>query len=222
MQYFELNHIIHDGLVTYQGLEPPHICDFWTRDASAASYDDGSTFHIGKIEMVANTGTYIDVPFHRFADGDDLAEVKLKKLVDLEGILIDCSHLPGRVIPAKLLENLALGGKAVLFKTGWDRHWKTATYFGPHPFLEKEAAEILVEKKAALAGIDAYNIDDANSRSRQVHTLLLGAGIPIVEHLCGLDQIPHSQPFRFSAVPPRITGLGSFPVRAYASIEDYD
>ena len=220
MRFIELNHIIHDGLITYQGLDAPHICDFWTREASAANYEDGATFHIGKIDMVANTGTYVDVPFHRFEEGDDLAAVGLHHLAALDGLLIDCTNLETREIPVSLLPKSGLKGKAVLFYTGWDQHWDTDQYFGQHPYLATETAELLKANKVALVGIDSYNIDDAHTKKRPVHTTLLGAGIPIVEHLCHLENIPSGQPFRFTAVPPRIKGLGSFPVRAFASLDN--
>jgi kynurenine formamidase len=212
----DLSHIIFDGLQTYKGLDTPVICDFWSRSDSEKFYEDGSAFHIGKIEMVANTGTYIDAPFHRFEKGKDLSELELKKIANLPGILIDCTKIPTREIPATVLHGLDVKDKAILFFTGWSDNWNSEAYFGNHPFLSAEAAILLKEKEACLVGIDSYNIDDSKSKNRPVHTTLLGAGIPIVEHLTHLNGIPKNKPFRFSAVPPKIEGLGSFPVRAFA------
>jgi arylformamidase len=211
----DLSHLIEHGMTTYRGLPPPHICDFWTREGSAASYDDGSTFQIGRIDMVANTGTYLDSPFHRYADGKDLADVPLASLADLPGIVIRKPWEKGILVDIESFEMHDVRGKAVLVHTGWDRHWRTERYADDHPFLAAAAAEWLVEQGAALVGIDSNNIDDTRSRSRPVHTKLLGAEIPICEHMTGLGQLP-DEDFRFFAAPPKIRGMGSFPVRAYA------
>ena len=211
----DLSHVIEQGMTTYKGLPGPHICDFWTREGSAANYDDGSTFQIGWIEMVANTGTYVDAPFHRYADGIDLAELPLSSLADLDGIVVRRPFEHGIATDVADLEGVDVRGKAVLVHTGWDRHWRTDRYGEEHPFLTGEAADWLVEHGAALVGIDSYNIDDTGGRSRPVHTSLLAAGIPICEHMADLGRLPDSG-FRFSAVPPKVRGLGSFPVRAYA------
>ena len=204
-------------MTTYKGLPGPHICDFWTREASAANYDDGSTFQIGRIDMVANTGTYVDSPFHRYAYGMDLSEVPLESLANLDGIVVRRPFENGLAIDADALSGLDIRGKAVLIATGWDRHWRTDAYFADHPFLTEAAAQRLVESGAAFVGIDSHNIDDTRVHARPVHTLLLGADIPIGEHLAGVDRLPDSG-FRFSAVPPRIKGMGTFPVRAFAVI----
>ena len=211
----DLSHVIEHGMTTYKGLPGPHICDFWTREGSAANYDDGSTFQIGRIEMVANTGTYVDAPFHRYADGVDLAELPLPSLADLEGIVVRRPFEHGITTDVDAFQGVDVSGKAVLVHTGWDRHWRTDRYGEQHPFLTGEAADWLVEQGAALVGIDSYNIDDTGSRSRPVHTRLLAAGIPICEHMTYLGRLPDSG-FRFSAVPPKVRGMGSFPVRAYA------
>jgi kynurenine formamidase len=202
-------------MTTYKGLPGPHICDFWTREASAANYDDGATFQIGRIDMVANTGTYVDAPFHRYADGADLSELPLPSLADLPGIVIRRPFENGRATAVADLEQHDVRGKAVLVHTGWDRHWRTDGYFGDHPFVTSEAAEWLAANGAALVGIDSCNIDNMHVRSRPVHTKLLAAGIPICEHMTNLGSVPDAG-FRFSAVPPKIRGMGSFPVRAYA------
>ena len=211
----DLSHVIEHGMTTYRGLPPPHICDFWTREASAENYDDGSSFQIGRIDMVANTGTYLDSPFHRYADGVDLADLSLTSLANLPAIVVRRPWENGIAIDADAFEGCDVTGKAVLVHTGWDRHWRTERYGDDHPFLTGEAARWLVEHGAALVGIDSNNIDDSSRRARPVHTALLGAAIPICEHMTGLDQLPDSG-FRFSAVPPKVSGMGTFPVRAYA------
>lgn len=210
----DLSHRIEDGLVTYKGLPPPRICDYWTRAQSAAYYDDGSSFQIGRIDMVANTGTYLDAPFHRFADGADLAALELGQLAGLDGLVVRCAAM---AVEAEAFEGLDVAGKAVLVATGWSRHWRTEAYFENHPFLTEAAARLLAEGGAALVGIDSHNIDDTRGRARPVHTILLGAGIPICEHLAHLDALPDTG-FRFTAVPPRIAGMGTFPVRAFAEL----
>ena len=211
----DLSHVIEHGMTTYRGLPPPHICDFWTREASAENYDDGSSFQIGRIDMVANTGTYLDSPFHRYADGVDLADLSLTSLANLPAIVVRRPWENSIVIDADAFEGCDVTGKAVLVHTGWDRHWRTERYGDDHPFLTAEAARWLVEHGAALVGIDSNNIDDSSRRARPVHTALLGAAIPICEHMTGLDQLPDTG-FRFSAVPPKVRGMGTFPVRAYA------
>lgn len=210
----DLSHVIEAGMTTYRGLPAPHICDYWRREDSAANYDDGSSFQIGRIDMVANTGTYLDTPFHRYADGDDLAAVRLERMAGLDGLRV---RAPDRAVGAGLFEPLDVAGKAVLVHTGWDRHWRTDAYFEGHPFLTEAAARLLAARGAALVGIDSYNIDDTRTRSRPVHTILLGAGTLICEHMTELGALPESG-FRFSAAPPKIAGMGTFPVRAFAEI----
>jgi kynurenine formamidase len=211
----DLSHVIEHGMTTYRGLPGPAICDFWDREASAANYDDGSTFQIGRIDMVANTGTYVDSPFHRYADGDDLADLPLASLADLPGIVVRRPWENEIAIDTSAFEGRDVAGKAVLIHTGWDRQWRTDRYGEEHPFLTAEAAERLIANGALLVGIDSNNIDDTRAQSRPVHTKLLGAGIVICEHMTGLGQLP-DEGFRFSAVPPKVRGMGSFPVRAYA------
>ncbi|MDB5691817.1 MAG: cyclase [Alphaproteobacteria bacterium] len=210
----DLSHVIVAGMTTYKGLPGPHICDYWTREQSAGHYDDGATFQIGRIDMVANTGTYVDVPFHRFAEGEDLAAVGVERLAGLEGL---CVHSPGLAAEAALFERLDVAGKAVLVRTGWDRHWGADSYFDDHPFLAEAAAQLLAARGAALVGIDSHNIDDTRARTRPVHTALLSAGIPICEHMTNLGALPASG-FRFFAAPPKVQGMGTFPVRAFAEI----
>ena len=217
----DLSHVVEDGMITYRGLPAPMICDFLSRERSRAVYAPGTEFHIGRIDMVANTGTYVDSPFHRFADGADLAELPLERLVDLEGVVARVPAGGARAITRDVLVAALprpdVSGRAVLVHTGWDAHWRTDAYFEGHPFLTAEAAEWLVSARVALVGIDSFNIDDTDDGRRPVHTILLGAGIPIVEHLRGLDQLPRAG-FRFSAAPVMVRGMGTFPVRAWARL----
>jgi len=214
----DLSHTIEDGLITYKGLPAPVICDYLSREQSREHYAEGTEFQIGKIEMVANTGTYVDSPFHRFAAGADLAELDLTSLADLDAVVVRVVGMAGQAIPHATFATLDVRGKAVLVDTGWDRHWRTDQYFEGHPFLTAEAASYLRDAGARLVGIDSLNIDDIADGRRPVHTTLLGAGIPIVEHLCRLDRLPTSG-CRFSAVPVKVKGMGTFPVRAYAALE---
>ena len=211
----DLSHVIEHGMTTYPGLPGPHICDFWTREGSAANYDDGSSFQIGRIDMVANTGTYLDSPFHRYAEGRDLAELPLPSLADVPGIVVRQPWENDIAVDAAAFEGLDAAGRAVLVHTGWDRHWRTERYGDGHPFLTAEAADWLIEHGAALVGIDSNNIDDTRKRRRPVHSKLLGSDIPICEHMTALGSLP-DEGFRFSAVPPKIRGMGTFAVRAYA------
>jgi arylformamidase len=210
----DLSHVIEDGMATYKGLPAPHICDYWTREHSAAFYDDGSSFQIGRIDMVANTGTYLDAPFHRFADGADLAGLDITQLASLPGIVVRSDAM---TVDANAFQGRDLAGKAVLVHTGWDRHWRTDAYFEGHPFLTEAAARLLAQSGARLVGIDSHNIDDTRARARPVHTVLLGAGIPICEHLTNLAALS-DEGFAFTAAPPKIDGMGTFPVRAFARI----
>ena len=213
----DLSHEVEHGMITYKGLPAPIICDFLSREDSRKHYAEGTEFNIGKIEMIANTGTYVDSPFHRFADGIDLAELPLESLADLEGVVVYTQNF-GRAINAKAFKDAGVKGKAVLIHTGWARHWRTDQYFEEHPFLTKDAAELLVESGAAFVGIDTYNIDDTNDGTRPAHTILLGNRIPICEHMCGLENLPGSG-FRFHAAPVKVKAFGTFPVRAYAVLD---
>jgi kynurenine formamidase len=214
--FIDLSHTIFDGLITYKGLPAPLICDYLSREKSKAFYDEGTTFQIGKIEMVTNTGTYIDCPFHRFESGRDLSEVSLEQFADLEALLIDARGV--MAVGPEFFTGKEIRNKAVLVFTDWAKNWNTPGYFDGHPFLTAAAAEYLRESQVALVGIDSHNIDDTRGRSRPVHTTLLGADILIVEHMCNLGKLPASG-FRFNAVPPKFKGAGTFPVRAYAKLE---
>lgn len=215
--YIDLSHTIEDGLITYKGLPAPIICDFLSRKDAIGKYEDGTTFQIGKIEMVSNTGTYIDCPFHRYENGKDLSEVELERFVDLDGIMVSVPFTETLEITETHFKNLDIKNKAVLVHTGWDKHWNMDLYFENHPFLSKSAAEYLKENGAVLVGIDSHNIDDTRGNQRPVHTILLAHEILIVEHLSNLQSLP-AQGFTFSAVPPKIKGMGTFPVRAHAKL----
>jgi len=213
----DLSHTIEDGMVTYKGLPAPLICDHLSRMASREIYAPGTEFQIGRMTLVGNTGTYLDTPFHRYADGYDLADLDLARVTDRDGVVVDATGPAGRPIEAAAFAGTDVRGKAVLVHTGWDRHWRTDAYFEGHPYLTEAAAIDLRDRGALLVGIDSYNIDDTSGGERPVHTVLLGAGIPIVEHLTGLGALPASG-FRFSAVPPKVRGMGTFPVRAHAIV----
>jgi kynurenine formamidase len=213
----DVSHAVEHGMVTYKGLPAPVVCDFLSRQDSRRHYADGVEFQIGKVEMVANTGTYLDSPFHRYADGADLAELPLERLAALEAVVLRVQG-GGRAIGAKELHGLDVQGKAVLAHTGWDQHWRTDAYFEGHPFLTAGAAAWLRDSGAVLVGIDSYNIDDTADPARPVHSTLLGASIPIVEHLTGLDRLPNAG-FLFFAVPVKFKGMGTFPVRAFGMVE---
>ncbi len=221
MRFIDLSHTIEHGLITYKGLPAPIICDFLSREQSKEHYAYGTQFQIGKIEMVANTGTYLDSPFHRYEDGKDLSELELTSLANLDGEVVrakgqgvSAKGEAERAIDARSFEGIDVRGKAVLVHTGWSKHWRTDQYFEGHPFLTKDAAQFLADEGAMLVGIDSYNIDDTADLTRPAHSILLGAGIPIVEHMCNLDHLPHSG-FKFFAVPVKVKGMGTFPVRAF-------
>lgn len=203
-------------MITYKGLPAPLICDFLSRESSKAHYSEGTSFSIAKIEMVANTGTYLDSPFHRYADGKDLAALPLESLANLPGVVFRAKP-NARPIGPELFDRHEVRGKAVLVHTGWSRHWRTDRYFEGHPFLTRQAAEHLRESGVRLVGIDSYNIDDTGDGTRPAHSILLEADIPIVEHLCNLDQLPDSG-FAFYAVPVKIKAFGTFPVRAFGVV----
>jgi arylformamidase len=214
----DLSHPIEHGMITYPGLPGPVISDFLGREASRGHYAEGTTFQIARLRMVVNTGTYLDAPFHRYAHGADVGSLALEKLADLEAVVFDAASR-GRSIDADLFAGRDLAGRAVLVRTGWDAHWRTPNYFEGHPYLTRAAAELLASAGPALVGIDSLNIDDTSDAVRPAHTLLLGAGIPIVEHLTGLAALPATGA-RLHCVPAPFRGVGSFPVRAYAVVPE--
>jgi kynurenine formamidase len=210
---------VEDGMITYKGLPAPIICDYLSREASREIYAPGTEFQIGKMELVSNTGTYIDVPFHRYADGEDLSEVGLERLVDLPAIVV---RIPESDLPVVEVHHLPspdiVMGSAILIQTGWSRNWRTDAYYENYPYLTADAASYLVEHGAALVGIDSHNIDAAGDMSRPVHTRLLAAGIPIVEHMTNLDSAPE-RGGRLYAAPVKFKGVGTFPVRVFVQLE---
>ena len=217
-EIIDVCHTVEDGMITYKGLPAPVITDHLTREASQQVYAPGTEFQIGRIEMVANTGTYLDSPFHRFADGTDLAGLDLYSIANLDGLVVRQVDSAVRGISVDTLAGLDLKAKAVLFHTGWDMGWRTESYSdGNHPFLTAEAAEHLAAAGAALVGIDSFNIDDTKAANRPAHSILLRHGIPIVEHLCGLGELP-DHGFKFFAVPVKVKGMGTFPVRAFGIV----
>ncbi|MEX2567786.1 MAG: cyclase family protein [Cyclobacteriaceae bacterium] len=218
-KFIDLSHTIEHGLVTYKGLPAPIVCDFLSRKESRKFYETGTEFQIGKIEMVTNTGTYIDCPFHRFENGKDLSEVGLECFTDLDAVLISVPFSEILEITEDHLKNREIRNRAVLIHTGWDIHWNTERYFDNHPYLTAGAATFLKEERIKLVGIDSHNIDNTLGRTRPVHTTLLGAEILIVEHLCNLSLLP-KEGFTFSAIPPKFKGVGTFPVRAMAKISE--
>lgn len=215
-RYVDLSHTIEHGMITYKGLPAPIICDYLSREASRSIYEPGTEFQIGKLEFVANTGTYIDSPFHRYENGKDLSELPMQSLADLEVVMIRVNGDTQKAIDESFFKGLDLQNRAILVHTGWDKYWRTDPYFENHPFLTKSAAEFLVTSKVKLVGIDSHNIDNTSGKSRPVHTILLKNEIPIVEHMTNLKDVPDSGAF-FYAVPPKIKGVGTFPVRAYAT-----
>jgi kynurenine formamidase len=208
----ELSHRIAEGMTTYPGIPGPRLGVHLSREASRELYAPGTEFHIGTITMAGNTGTYLDTPHHRYPDGPDLSQVPASRLADLPGLVVRAEGER----EVRISEDLDVRDRAVLIHTGWDRHFGTGTYVGEHPYLAPESAAWLAEQGPALVGIDSANIDDTPPHGeRPAHTLLLKAGIVLVEHLTGLAALP-DEGFRFHAAPPMIAGLGTFPVRAYA------
>lgn len=218
-RYIDLSHTVENGVVTYKGLPAPIICDYLSREQSRAHYAPGTEFQIGKIEMVGNSGTYLDSPFHRFADGMDISEIDLRQIANLDAVVVRSPFEQSRATGSDGFAGIDVKGKAVLVHTGWDRHWHSDQYFENSPYLTAGAAEFLVQSGATLVGIDSLNIDDIGDARRPVHTALLGAGILIVEHLTALQHVPDNG-FTFSAVPAKVKAMGTFPVRAFATLPE--
>jgi kynurenine formamidase len=218
-RYVDLSHVIEDGMVTYPGLPEPVLSDHLSREASRERYAPGTEFHMGRIDLLGNTGTYLDTPFHRYADGHDLADVPLEAVAGLPAVVVDTV---GPAIGADAFASLDasdVAGTALIIRTGWSRHWRTDTYgAGGHPYLTDDAAQRVVALAPAVVGIDSLNIDGTHTGERPAHTALLAAGIYIVEHLTGLDQLTGSS-ITFSAIPLKVRGLGTSPVRAFAAID---
>jgi kynurenine formamidase len=214
-ELIDVCHTIEHGMITYKGLPAPVISDYLSREESRTRYAPPNEFHIGKIEMVANTGTYLDTPFHRYARGKDLAALDLYSVANLDGIVVRCTE---RAIDETVFNEIDVKGKAVLIHTGWDKHWRTEEYSsGNHPYLTEAAATYLAKHDATLVGIDSFNIDSTHDGNRPVHSVLLGHDIPVLEHLCGLGDLPDSG-FKFFAVPVKVRNFGTFPVRAFGIV----
>jgi len=217
VDFVDLSQTVEDGMITYPGLPPPVITDHLTREASREIYAPGTEFSIRSISMVANTGTYLDTPAHRYESGTDVADLALARVANVVGVVVRASSV--RAVTSQHFSGIDVTGKAVLVQTGWDRHWRTDTYHVDSPHLTAEAAVHLIEHGAVAVGIDSLNIDDTRDRIRPVHSALLKAGIPIIEHLCNLSSLP-DRGFRFFAVPVKVRTMGSFPVRAFAVIDE--
>ena len=215
-RFVDLSHTIEDGMGVLPGLPSPQIGAHLTHEASRDKYDDAE-FFLGKVDMPANVGTYIDSPFHRFKDREDLSRIPLEHLVGLPGLVLDCSEASTRELHPELPDR-DLDGVALLVRTGWDQKWATDTYFGPAPYLAEAFATELIERRVGLVGVDTWNVDDTTTRRRPIHTGLLDAGIYIVEHLRGLDGLP-ARGFRFFAPVISLRGGASFAVRAFAELE---
>jgi kynurenine formamidase len=217
-KFVELNHILEDGMAAYPGLPHPKIGAFLDHQASRSRYYDQAEFYLGKVEMVCNLGTYLDSPFHRYRDGNDLSQVPLKRVAGIPGIVFEGPVSSDRSITIDAMDS-ELQGRAVLIRTGWDKRWGTESYWEPGPFLSKKSIDLLIRSKATLVGVDFWNVDDTTDFTRPAHTRLLASDILIVEHLCNLSELPRIG-FRFYAVPLRIAHGASFPVRAFAEIEE--
>jgi arylformamidase len=214
----DVSHSVNDGMITYKGLPAPIICDYLTREASKKHYAEGTSFQIGVITMASNTGTYVDVPFHRYEDGKDLSEIALSSLANLDGIKITVpDHI--KEIGVEHFKNAKIKGKAVLIQTNWSQHWGKDQYFENYPYVNEEAALYLRDNGAVFVGIDTYNIDDTTGKSRPCHSILLHNEIPICEHMTGLSDLPNDN-FKFFSVPVKIKGMGTFPVRAFGIIKN--
>ena len=217
-KFIELSHTLEDGMMAYPGLPRPKIGAFLDHEASRSRYNDQAEFYLGRVEMVCNLGTYLDSPFHRYPDGLDLSQIPLESVAGLPGIVLDGAVSLNRSVTVQA-DSSELGGKAVLIQTGWDKRWDTDLYWEPGPFLSEESIDLLIHSRAKLVGVDFWNADDTMDPSRPAHTRLLASDILIVEHLCNLSVLPRTD-FKFYAVPLRIVRGASFPVRAFAEIEE--
>ncbi|MFC3051217.1 cyclase family protein [Kordiimonas pumila] len=216
MPIIDLSHTIQHGQTTYKGLPPVHICDYLSREESKSLYAEGTSFQIDMLTMVGNSGTYIDSPFHRYADGDDLSTLALETTTNLPALVIRAPYSCNwHAIDEDTLDGKDFKNKAVLFDTGWSKKFGSDTYMEKHPFLTKATARALEKGGAVLVGIDSHNIDDIRLNERPVHSILLKSAIPIVEHLTNLSALP-DQGFKFYAAPLKIKAVGTFPTRAYA------
>jgi kynurenine formamidase len=214
----DLSHVVRDGEAAYPGLPAPRITDHLSHAESRARYAGGVSFQIGRIDMVANSGTAIDAPFHRYPGQPDVSALPLASIADVDAVVVHLQGMRGRCIDRHALGAIDVAGRAVLLDTGWSAHWGTPAYAEGWPFLGREAALQLRDRGARLVGIDALNIDDTADAERPAHSILLEAGIPIVENLAPLATLP-AEGLSFSAVPMRAAGMGAFPVRAWARLD---
>ena len=212
--FIELSHPIEAGMQTYPGLPEPRAEILFDHEASRPRYEGKAEFLIASLHLCGNTGTYVDSPFHRFRGGADLSCLPLDRLAHLPLAVVDAERNVGRGISQRAFEGLDVRGRAVLIHTGWSRHWRTAAYFEPNPHLTADACQWLRDQGAAFAGIDSVNIDDMQDQARPAHTLLLGAGIPVCEHMTHLAAL-RGGGGRLHAVPIAWRGGATFPVRAY-------
>jgi kynurenine formamidase len=214
MRIVELSHPVSPDMPTYQGMPAPELTTYISREQSAARLGTGVSFHIGHLGLPANTGTYVDAPFHYHPELADIGELPAERLVDVPIVVVAAVGLTAVDVPS-FGDPTRLAGTAVLVHTGWSRHWGTAGYATGSPYLTAGAVKLLVDAGIAVVGIDALNVDDTADLTRPAHSGLLGAGIPILEHLTGLDALPATGA-RLTALPPPVRGIGSFPVRAVA------
>jgi kynurenine formamidase len=210
-QFIDLSHPVEAGMETYRPLPTPQVVVH--NDYDASRYDGKSEFLIASLHLCGNTGTYVDSPRHRYRKGVDLAGLPLERLADMPVVVVDATGVD-RAIGPYALPGGSLEGKAVLFRTDFSRHWRTESYFSANPFLTAEACEALVAAGVAFVGIDSLNIDDIADMARPAHTILLGAGVPICEHMTNLASVK-SGAGRLHAVPIAWVGGATFPVRAY-------
>ena len=217
VKFIEVSHPIRAGMTTYHGLPQPRAETIWSYEESRSHYDGGAEFFIASLHLCGNTGTYVDAPIHRYRDGADLAAYPLDRLAHLEAIVLDMTSYPSRGIDADAVEAAHIAGKAVLFRTDWSAHWGTERYFDANPFLTRKTCEVLRDRGATFVGIDSLNIDNTEDRTRPAHTVLLGAGIPICEHMTNLADVPPTGGW-LHAVPIAWVGGASFPVRAYVIV----
>lgn len=212
-RFIEVSHPIDAGMKTYPGLPEPRAETLLDYEPSRQHYGDQAEFFIASLHLCGNTGTYVDSPCHRFRGAADLARLPLDRLAHLPVAVVDATDYSNRGIGPDVFRGLDLRARAVLIRTEWSRHWRTDAYFDPHPFLTAGACDRLLDAGAVFVGIDSLNIDDIQNHARPAHTKLLGAGVPVCEHMTNLAAA--SAGGYLHAVPIAWKGGASFPVRAY-------
>lgn len=216
--FVELSHEIENGMPSYPGIPGPHISALLDHEASRARYDNQAEFYLGMIEVAGNTGTYIDSPFHRDPTGDDLSQIPLEAVAGVSAVVVDCEMDVDRAVDVEATPG-EIAGRAVLVRTRWDTRWGSEEYWSSGPFLSASTVKLLAEARPALVGVDFSNVDDTDDPARPAHTQLLRANVLVLEHLCNLYLLPPTGA-RIYAVPLRIKGGASFPVRAFAELSD--